>query len=226
MKVTWPCSAPTPLKLKMVSQMRHSTNFASLSLKPHLTQSSWQRMGAVPLRFSACTLQLLPFLMRLLYLPIWDLAAVPEMQGQPLQRWWYNAAFILRISPNHPTSSGNDSKPHLHQKNALPVQPYAWSHQINRYSWWHTLHLTTGKVRHHWPWTTPHIVLFWSSRYRTRLVDRRFWPFQASEQGCLALILFNYNLSPEERFCKKHIISLGSIPKKPLDLDSFLWPVV
>ena len=31
---------------------------------------------------------------------------------------------------------------------------------------------------------------------------------------------------PEERFHKKNIISLGSIPKKPLDLDSFLWPVI
>ena len=34
---------PTPLKLKMVSQMQLSTNFVSLSLRPHLTQSSLQR---------------------------------------------------------------------------------------------------------------------------------------------------------------------------------------
>jgi Transposase family tnp2 len=50
-----------------------------------------------------------------------------------------------------------------------------------------------------------------------------------SWHSCLAawpLILFNYNLPPEERFHKRNIISLGSIPKKPLDLDSFLWPVV
>ena len=48
--------------------------------------------------------------------------------------------------------------------------------------------------------------------------NKAAWPF----------ILFNYNLSPEERFHKKHIIPLGSIPgpKKPLDLDSFLWLVV
>ena len=42
----------------------------------------------------------------------------------------------------------------------------------------------------------------------------------------MPLILFNYNLPPEERFHKKNIISLGSIPKKPLDLDLFLWPAV
>ena len=53
-----------------------------------------------------------------------------------------------------------------------------------------------------------------------------FGPFKHWNKAAWPLILFNYNLSPEERFCKKHIISLGSIPKKPLDLDSFLWPVV
>ena len=53
-----------------------------------------------------------------------------------------------------------------------------------------------------------------------------FGPFKRRNKAAWPLILFNYNLSPEERFCKKHIISLGSIPKKPLDLDSFLYPVV
>ena len=53
-----------------------------------------------------------------------------------------------------------------------------------------------------------------------------FGPFKHRNKAAWPLILFNYNLSPEERFCKKHIISLGSIPKKPLDLDSFLWPLI
>jgi hypothetical protein len=55
-----------------------------------------------------------------------------------------------------------------------------------------------------------------------------FGPFKHRNKAAWPLILFNYNLSPEERFRKKHIIPLGSIPgpKKPLDLDSFLWPVV
>ena len=55
-----------------------------------------------------------------------------------------------------------------------------------------------------------------------------FGPFKHRNKAAWPLILFNYNISPEERFRKKHIISLGSIPgpKKPLDLDSFLWPVV
>ena len=55
-----------------------------------------------------------------------------------------------------------------------------------------------------------------------------FGPFKHRNKAAWPLILFNYNLSPEEMFHKKHIIPLGSIPgpKKPLDLDSFLWPVV
>jgi hypothetical protein len=51
-----------------------------------------------------------------------------------------------------------------------------------------------------------------------------FGPFKRRNKAAWPLILFNYNLPPEERFHKEHIISLGSIPKKPLDLDSFLWP--
>ena len=53
-----------------------------------------------------------------------------------------------------------------------------------------------------------------------------FCPFKRRNKSAWPLILFNYNLPPEERFSKKNIISLGSIPKKPLDLDSFLWPLV
>ena len=53
-----------------------------------------------------------------------------------------------------------------------------------------------------------------------------FGPFKHRNKAAWPLILFNYNLPPEERFRKKNIISLGSIPKKPLDLDSFLWPLV
>ena len=53
-----------------------------------------------------------------------------------------------------------------------------------------------------------------------------FCPFKRRNKSAWPLILFNYNLPPEERFHKKNIISLGSIPKKPLDLDSFLWPLV
>jgi Transposase family tnp2 len=40
--------------------------------------------------------------------------------------------------------------------------------------------------------------------------------------------MFNYNIPPKEWFQKKHIISLGTIPgpRKPADMDSFLWPMV
>ena len=46
--------------------------------------------------------------------------------------------------------------------------------------------------------------------------------------GPLLFSSTNYNIPPKERFQKKHIISLGTIPgpKKPADMDSFLWLVV
>lgn len=40
------------------------------------------------------------------------------------------------------------------------------------------------------------------------------------------LLLFNYNLPPDVRFHMKNIISLGIIPGKPKDVDSYLWPLV
>jgi len=55
-----------------------------------------------------------------------------------------------------------------------------------------------------------------------------FGPFKHRTKTAWPIILFNYNLPPEERFLKKNIISVGVIPgpKKPGDLDSFLWPLV
>ena len=45
---------------------------------------------------------------------------------------------------------------------------------------------------------------------------------------CWPLILFNYNLPPEDQFHISNVISLGTVlgPKKPVDMDSFLWPLV
>ena len=55
-----------------------------------------------------------------------------------------------------------------------------------------------------------------------------FGPFKRRTKTSWPVVLFNYNLPPEERFQKKNIISVGNIPgpKKPSDLDSFLWPLV
>lgn len=55
-----------------------------------------------------------------------------------------------------------------------------------------------------------------------------FAPFRRRKKTCWPLILFNYNLPPEIRFHIHNILSLGVIPgpKKPIDLDSFLWPAV
>ena len=54
-----------------------------------------------------------------------------------------------------------------------------------------------------------------------------FGPFKKRTKTAWPLIIFNYNLPPNERFRKENIISLGTIPgpKKPGDMDSFLWPL-
>jgi Transposase family tnp2 len=53
-------------------------------------------------------------------------------------------------------------------------------------------------------------------------------PFKWHNKTAWPLIIFNYNIPPKERLQKKNIISLGTIPgpKKPADMDSFLWPMV
>lgn len=51
--------------------------------------------------------------------------------------------------------------------------------------------------------------------------------FKHSKTAAWPLVLYNYNLPPETRFHKNNIISLGVIPdKKPLDMDSFIWPAL
>jgi len=55
-----------------------------------------------------------------------------------------------------------------------------------------------------------------------------FVHFRNRKSTCWPLILFNYNLPPEDRFHVSEIISLGIVPgpKKPIDMDSFLWPFI
>jgi hypothetical protein len=55
-----------------------------------------------------------------------------------------------------------------------------------------------------------------------------FGPFKRRTKTAWPIIIFNYNLPPEERFLKGNIIRIGVIPgpKKPCDFDSFLWPLV
>jgi hypothetical protein len=55
-----------------------------------------------------------------------------------------------------------------------------------------------------------------------------FGPFKRRTKTAWPIILFNYNLPPEERFLKQNIISIGVIPgpKKPGDFDSFIFPLV
>jgi Transposase family tnp2 len=55
-----------------------------------------------------------------------------------------------------------------------------------------------------------------------------FGPFKHRKSTAWPLILFNYNLGPESRVHIDNIIPLGVIPgpKKPIDVDSFEWPMV
>ena len=52
--------------------------------------------------------------------------------------------------------------------------------------------------------------------------------FKKRSKTCLPLLLFNYNLPPDTRFHMNNIIPAGIIPgpKKPVDMDSFLHPLV
>lgn len=60
------------------------------------------------------------------------------------------------------------------------------------------------------------------------LVTDDFEPFHHCNKTVWPLIIFNYNLPPEIHFHLNNILSLGVIPgpKKPHDLDSFLWPLI
>lgn len=53
-----------------------------------------------------------------------------------------------------------------------------------------------------------------------------FGPFKNRKQTTWPLVLYNYNLPPEERF--QHEIHIGVIPgpKKPAELDTFLFPLI
>lgn len=52
--------------------------------------------------------------------------------------------------------------------------------------------------------------------------------FKKRSKTCWPILLFDYNLPPEIRFQKDNIIPAGVIPgpKKPVDMDSFLYPLV
>ena len=55
-----------------------------------------------------------------------------------------------------------------------------------------------------------------------------FAPFKRGKHTAWILLVFNYNLPPEQRFRKDNILCVGIIPgpKKPWDADSFIYPLV
>ena len=55
-----------------------------------------------------------------------------------------------------------------------------------------------------------------------------FAPFKRQKLTAWILLVFNYNLPPEQRFQKDNILCVGIIPglKKPWDADSFIYPLV
>jgi len=55
-----------------------------------------------------------------------------------------------------------------------------------------------------------------------------FAPFKKRKHTAWILLVFNYNLPPDQRFQKDNILCVGIIPspKKPSDADSFIHPLV
>jgi hypothetical protein len=55
-----------------------------------------------------------------------------------------------------------------------------------------------------------------------------FGPFKHRKSTAWPLILFNYNLGPENRMHIDKIVPIGVVPgpKKPVDMDSFQWPLI
>ena len=55
-----------------------------------------------------------------------------------------------------------------------------------------------------------------------------FAPFKKRKHTAWILLIFNYNLPPDQRFQKDNILCVGIIPgpKKPSDTDSFIYPLV
>jgi len=55
-----------------------------------------------------------------------------------------------------------------------------------------------------------------------------FAPFKKRKHTMWILLIFNYNLPPDQRFQKDNILCAGIIPspKKPWDADSFIYPLI
>lgn len=55
-----------------------------------------------------------------------------------------------------------------------------------------------------------------------------FAPFKRRKNTSWPILIFNYNLPPEERFQMQNLLCVGQIPgpKGPKDADSFLYPLV
>jgi len=53
-------------------------------------------------------------------------------------------------------------------------------------------------------------------------------PFKKRKHTMWILLIFNYNLPPDQRFQKDNILCAGIIsgPKKPWDIDSFIYPLI
>jgi hypothetical protein len=86
---------------------------------------------------------------------------------------------------------------------------------------WESFVTVGGEELLNWFFSDPHDIAL-------GLSSDGFGPFKHHTKTSWPIILFNYNLPPEEQILKKNIISVGEIPgpKKPGDFDSFLWPLV
>ncbi|KAJ3489496.1 hypothetical protein NLI96_g2091 [Meripilus lineatus] len=76
--------------------------------------------------------------------------------------------------------------------------------------------------------TLPHTYFSDPRHLAMGLSTDGFCPFRRRKKTAWPLILFDYSLPPDIRFHLEHILLVGIIPgpKKPVDADSFLWPLV
>ncbi len=77
-------------------------------------------------------------------------------------------------------------------------------------------------------WTYPHNYFSDHRNIALGFATDGFAPFKKRKHIAWILLIFNYNLPPDQRFQKDNILCVGIIPdpKKPWDTDSFIYPLM
>jgi Transposase family tnp2 len=228
MKITSLSYMPTHSKSIMVSQMMHTPVFNFSSLRLHLILSRIQKSESNSyLVFSQSNITVVPPLVYVILatMKLYLLAPSAKLTDKNLmERHHKHISSIFPLSHDcvlwfqthhmpkrcNTSQSTNMTPPRSQTFLIMPITIHSWSL------------LTIGDEElPMWFFTDPRDIALGFS-------TDGFGPFKQHNKTAWPLIMFNYNIPPKERFQKKHIISLGTIPKprKPADMDSFLWPMV